>query len=232
MIISGHICFIFKPIWGIPTDYSSAGTASPHPRSSTKVTIRKKAVNRVDFEVFFEPRTWNPEKSTISHRIIYWLVFFWNFPYIGNFMIPTDELHVIFQRGQPPTSLNWWYPSLGGISTWWPYGWWPCDHLSYFDVFVIFSGWSWWWNSNLCCFLFLLVKSPLGTSTRHAAVLLAWPRSLRSFGGCGEDLLHPGPWGTMGFYKGYRMGPPRYRSVDISVAQLWFMVDITIDHYS
>ena len=78
--------------------------------------------------------------------------FFLNFPYIGNFMIPTDELHVIFQRGQPPTSLNWWYPSLGGISTWWPYGWWPCDHLSYFDVFVIFSGWSWWWNSNLCCF--------------------------------------------------------------------------------
>ena len=57
MIISGHICFIFKPIWGIPTDYSSAGTASPHPRSSTKVTIRKKAVNRVDFEFFFEPRT-------------------------------------------------------------------------------------------------------------------------------------------------------------------------------
>ena len=38
--------------------------------------------------------------------------------------------------------------------------------------------------------------------------------------------------GFLGFYKGYRMGPPRYRSVDISVAQLWFMVDITIDHYS
>jgi hypothetical protein len=39
-------------------------------------------------------------------------------------------------------------------------------------------------------------------------VLLAWPRRLRSFGGCGEDLLHPGPW-VSGFLQRLQDGAPK-----------------------
>ena len=43
---------------------------------------------------------------------------FYDFPYMGNFILPTDELSIIFQRGwnQPPTRLLW-KPSITIIIT-------------------------------------------------------------------------------------------------------------------